>query len=209
MPITIKNKWILLTLFAVCVIIVAILAITAYYYTFDKSYNKITGYYVVAKYEDKDQAAQILQKLNDFGLNLMDQMQKKYKNNANSMVLIDRLLNKYDPDKLEENDPIFEFKHKAYTLNFEKIAICLRKKNGEFYDYNTLQFVFLHELSHIASLDREHSDHFWTVFKFILYCAVQLTDYVPVDYSTSPINYCGIDVSHNPYYSDLNIEKYL
>lgn len=191
------------TIFIISSVLVIIFILIVYKYTFAKRRN--TGYVVVTKYEDKDKAAMRLQQLNNFGIELIDQMHKKYKNNPDAMKIIDRLLHKYDPDQLEENDPVFEFKHKAYTFNFRKIAMCLRKINGEFYDYNTLQFVFLHELAHIGSLEKEHTDDFWTIFKYLLVNAANFNDYAPVDYSTAPINYCGIEVSHNPYYSDLNI----
>lgn len=182
-----------------------ILLLIVYRYTFDKTYDREYGFYVVTKYKDKKRAAEILQELNVFGIKLIERMHRTKYRNPNARALIDRLMNNYDPDFLEENDPIFTPGHKAVTMNFKRISICLRKNNGKFYDMNTLLFVFLHELSHVASVEKEHSDKFWLVFKFLLVCAVELMDYKPVDYSQSPINYCGIDVFHNPFFKDYDI----
>jgi hypothetical protein len=136
-------------------------------------------------------------------------MDVAYSHNKEAKVMIDRLLNNYDPDFLEENDPIFTPGHKAVTMNFRKVSLCLRKVNGEFYDMDTLLFVYLHELSHVASMEKNHNDKFWAVFKYILVCAVQLMGYHAVDYSANPINYCGIDVMHNPYYSEYDISAWV
>ena len=186
---------------------VIILLILIYRYTFDK--NKQIGYYVVTKYSNSRDAAKILHNLNVFSITLLDKMKHKYKNNSISMEIINNLTNKYNPDHFEENDPVYTIGHKTFTLNFQRIAICLRKKNGQFYDLNTLQFVMMHELSHIATLEKEHNDYFWLIFKYILTCAQNLMGYNPVDYSHSPINYCGINVSYNPYYAHYDIDKYL
>lgn len=186
-----------------------LLLLIIYRYTFDKSYNKPTKYYVMSRYNNKNEAANILHNLNIFTMKLLDKMNDYYKNNPTSMKLIHNLITKYDPDYLEENDPTFTVGHKTFTLNFQRISICLRKKSGEFYDMNTLQFVMMHELSHIAALEKNHDDYFWLVFKFILQSAANLVEYVPVDYSQYPFVYCGISVSHNPYYSEYNISNYL
>lgn len=47
---------------------------------------------------------------------------------------------------------------RAYTLNKERIYLCLRKQDGTYYSYNTLMYVFLHELSH-AIYKGDSSDH--------------------------------------------------
>jgi len=186
-----------------------ILLIILYRYTFDKSYNKSTRYFVMTRYHNRNEAAKILHQLNVFTMRLLDRMLEHYKDNPKSMKLVDNLVNKYDPDYLEENDPTFTVGHKTFTLNFQRIAICLRKRSGEFYDMNTLQFVMMHELSHIAALEKNHDDYFWLVFKFILHSAVELVGYTPINYAQYPFEYCNINVSHNPYFGEYDISHYL
>lgn len=203
-----ENDFLLLTIgFLFFMIIVLLLVL--YRYTFDKSYEKHYKLYVVSKYADKDKAAKLLTQLNDFGIELIDKMHKKYKNNLTSMQIINRLLHNYDPDKLEENDPIFTLGHKTFTMNFKTISMCLRKKDGTFYDFNILQFVFLHELSHVGSHEKDHGDEFWRVFKFIAVCAAEMTSYIPTDYSMTPMTYCDISVTHNPIYDSYDISNLL
>ena len=45
-----------------------------------------------------------------------------------------------------------------------------------------------------------HTDEFWQNFKFLLEHAVELKLYTPVDYKKEPENYCGMDITDNPYY---------
>jgi hypothetical protein len=121
---------------------------------------------------------------------------------------ISLILQNYNPDLLEENDPIFTPGDKTFTLNFRRIAICIRQKNWKFYDFNTLMFVFLHEISHTGTHPRylmvngrreNHPPMFWRVFKFVLTQAVEYGIIVPIDYNTKNyITYCGIDIQNNP-----------
>ena len=91
----------------------------------------------------------------------------------------------------------------SYTINKgELMALCLRHKNGDhpFHDHNTLQFVMIHEMAHIASISEGHNQEFINNFRFLLREAKSLGYYEPVNYAQSPINYCGIKVTNNPYY---------
>lgn len=204
------TKDVLIIVIGVLIFAIIILLMILYHYTFDKTYNKCLGYYVVAKYADKNRAAQLLQELNIFGIKLISEMHKKYNRNVEAMKIISHLMHNYNPDDLQENDPIYTLGHKAYTLNFRKVALCLRKNDGSFYDINLLQFVFLHELAHIGSLDKAHSENFWFIFKYILVCAKNLVNYFPTDYEHYPTKYCNINVQNNPYFSaEYNVSNLL
>ena len=50
------------------------------------------------------------------------------------------------------------------------MAFCFnQKKNGtQLIDENTLTFVAIHELAHIATKSIGHNDEFWNNFKFLL-----------------------------------------
>ncbi len=75
-----------------------------------------------------------------------------------------------------------------------------RKKNGKLIDNNTLTYVALHELAHIATESVGHTDEFWENFKFLLIEANSINIYTPVDYKNKPARYCGMDIKDNPYY---------
>ena len=75
----------------------------------------------------------------------------------------------------------------AYSENKgEKIAFCLSNKSKKdvdnLIDENTLTFVALHELSHLATKSIGHTDEFWSNFKFMLECAEKSGLYRPIDY---------------------------
>lgn len=96
----------------------------------------------------------------------------------------------------------------SYTINKgEIISFCLRNKDhekretDEFHNHNVLVFVLIHELAHVMSIKEGHGTEFMENFRFILRESVKNNIYYPVDYSKIPMNYCGVDVTHNPYYN--------
>lgn len=112
-----------------------------------------------------------------------------------------RLVDGYNPRKIYETLPTS--KYTAYSQNKgEKMAFCLdtEKQNGQLIDINTLTFVALHELAHVATLSIGHTDEFWDNFKFLLVEAEKIGIYSPVDYSKKPKRYCGMTIDDNPYY---------
>lgn len=128
---------------------------------------------------------------------LVQHMDKKFPKRAN----VKRLVKGYNPEKIYETLPTSEYT--AYSQNKgEKIAFCLdtERENGKLIDNNTLTFVAIHELSHVASISTGHNDEFWNNFKFLLQEAVEIEIYDPEDYKKKPRRYCGINITDNPYY---------
>lgn len=114
---------------------------------------------------------------------------------------ITRLVEGYNPKKISETLPTSEFT--AYSENKgEKLAFCLNtEKNGNnLIDPNTLTFVAIHELAHIATKSVGHKDEFWSNFKFLLGEASKINIYVQTDYKKKPARYCGMTITDNPYY---------
>ena len=122
---------------------------------------------------------------------------EKYPNREN----IKRLVKRFNPKKISETLPTSKFT--AYSEDKgKKIAFCTTTtKNGsELIDENTLTFVGIHELGHVCSKTVGHNDEFWSNFKFLLEIAVGNGIYHPVDYKKKPQEYCGMDITDNPYY---------
>ena len=112
-----------------------------------------------------------------------------------------RLVKGFNPTKISETPPTSELT--AYSENKgEKLAFCLNKqKNGsKLIDINTLTFVALHELSHIATKSVGHGQEFWENFKWVLQNAKEAGIYSPIDYKKYPEEYCGMTINDNPYY---------
>ena len=116
---------------------------------------------------------------------------------------IRRLVKKFNPKKIVETLPTSEYT--AYSENKgEKIAFCLNKKkndNNNLIDENTLMFVAIHELSHVASESIGHNKEFWDNFKFLLKEATDAGVYKMIDYQANNQEYCGMTISDNPYFN--------
>ena len=114
---------------------------------------------------------------------------------------VKRLTEKFNPRKIMETLPTS--KYTAYSENKgEKLAFCTTttKEGTKLIDENTLTFVALHEISHIATESIGHKKEFWENFKFILKNAVSIGIYEPKDYKKKPQKYCGMTITDNPYY---------
>ncbi len=123
------------------------------------------------------------------------------KQNYSDQNNVNRLVNNFNPKKIYETLP--NSVHTAYSENKgEKLAFCLdtERTDGKLIDLNTLTFVALHELAHIATKSIGHTDEFWTNFKFLITVANKINVYSPVDYAKKPHRYCGMDISDNPYF---------
>jgi predicted metal-dependent hydrolase len=114
---------------------------------------------------------------------------------------VKRLVENFNPKRICETLPTST--HTAYSENKgEKLAFCVtREKNGtKLIDENTLTFVAIHELAHLATKSIGHKDEFWNNFKFLLEHAKKIGIYNPVDYKKQPQEYCGMKITDNPYY---------
>jgi len=114
-----------------------------------------------------------------------------------------RLKAGFNPKEIMETLPTSEYT--AYSENKgEKLAFCLNKKNennNDLIDEDTLMFVALHELAHIATVSIGHEPEFWENFRFLLTHAKEAGIHQPKDYEESPAEYCGMKLDDNPYYN--------
>jgi hypothetical protein len=163
-------------------------------YRVSKHNNKTYG--IQEEFNESHKALELLAKLHEEMDKFVNDLNKKYPTDER----IYRLVRGMKSIKIEEapNDD-----GSSYTINKgELMALCLRHKQGDhpFHDYNTLQFVMIHEMAHITSVSEGHNQEFINNFRFLLREAKALGYYEPINYSNSPINYCGIKVTNNPYY---------
>lgn len=115
---------------------------------------------------------------------------------------VQRLARNFHPEVICETLPTSELT--AYSENKgEKIAFCLTKqkhRGKKWIDPNTLMFVAIHELAHVMSAGEGHQQEFWKNFKFLLIQAKEIGVYIPEDYKEQPKQYCGMQITDNPYY---------
>jgi hypothetical protein len=78
----------------------------------------------------------------------------------------------------------------SYTINKERVFLCLYDENGEYYPLNMLLYVLTHEIAHILNdKDIGHTPAFYEKFDELLAKATELGIYNP----SIPVinNYCG------------------
>jgi predicted metal-dependent hydrolase len=88
-------------------------------------------------------------------------------------------------------------KNTSYTINKgEKIFICLRSKLlSEIHDINTIMYVVIHELAHVACPEYGHTPLFKKIFIFLLNVSHKINIYTPIDYRKNPQDYCGMTIN--------------
>lgn len=154
--------------------------------------------YCVRERRKLEMAADMLAATTSNMQKLVDHCYRKFPDRGN----VQRLKEGFNPKTIQETLPTSEFT--AYSENKgEKIAFCLDKKKsgkGGLIDPNTLMFVAIHELAHVASASVGHTDEFWKNFKFLLVEAEKIGIYKPVDYKANSQEYCGMEITDNPYY---------
>ena len=148
--------------------------------------------YYVRKLPDKQQAADKLAKLTLDLKKLINHVQGDMRDG------VDKLENRFNSDIITENIP--GSKYVAYSVNKgQELSICIRdKETDRFIDYNTIIFVAIHELSHIMTNSRGHTEEFWDNMKYLLEQASDIVIYSPVDYSSNPVIYCGEEINSTP-----------
>ena len=67
----------------------------------------------------------------------------------------------------------------AYTLNKKQIFLCLHDDDGNYYDLNSLIYIFIHEVSHFLNLSIGHNSDFQKINIELLERAEKLGIYNP------------------------------
>lgn len=173
----------------------------------DWGYAYFTGYcgkkFLVAKQSDAKQASDIFCALNTRAKKLIHCLKEKY---GKDNLYVARLDKYYTENDLRESKETF-------TLNKgDKIHICIRHpQTGNFFDINTLMFVLIHELTHIADPNYypndEHPETFWNLNIQLLKDAEECGVYMNVDYSKHPVEYCNLIINSNPITTSKDIKN--
>ena len=153
-------------------------------------------FHLVRDMPDKENAAEMLAEIKRRLQKLIQYCVENYPNNANVMLM----KNRFNPQNVQETD--INESGTSYTIDKGKeLHLCLRnKEDAELHQINILMFVAIHELAHIKSVSYGHNEEFGKHFEFLLNQAAKIGVYQPVDYSSNPVKFCGMDVTSNPIY---------
>ena len=173
---------------------IVFLFLIIYYFTHSnlvKTKSKNNKIYYTQK-NNANIAAEKLENIDNFIMKLKTHLLNDHKNH------------KLIQQKLNKNITIKEIpansKHVAYILNKTVLHVCLRNKNGSFIEqYNRIYFVVMHELAHMITKTRGHTEEYWNNYKLIIKTAIKYKLYKYKNYYNNPVEYCGIDINSSPY----------
>lgn len=151
--------------------------------------------YLVRSLPDKEEAANLLARIREKLETFISHMSKNFLNDERVV----RLVENFRADKISEGSE--NAKYTSYSINKgEKIVLCLRSRDEkkQLVDLNTMMFVVLHEIAHLATKSIGHTPEFWDNFKWILKEAVNVGIYKSQDFNSKPVEYCGIQITDNP-----------
>jgi hypothetical protein len=183
----------------------------------DKSYN------VLKDKDNYENAAELLYKVDNNLLTLINHITKKYYNNKTNLSdekykiiknITYKLQKNYKSHSLKENFPVTAGKDVSFNINKgDHISLCLRDFTNpkSFHEFNDIMFVAIHELAHSCSKSYGHDDEFWYNFRFLLENAIEIGIYKNIDYYKYPVNYCSMQITYNPIFDrtfdDINYLK--
>jgi len=164
-------------------------------------------YYVQGSHNNIKEAANVFAQVNNDITNFLTQLYHKYRRSpdAKRKEVSTLMFKRFNTEALRESSPLNPERDTSFTINKgDVIAICIRDSYSYgIQDYNTIMFVVLHELTHLAIEAYDHPDEFWIVFKFVLIEAVNAGIYKPVDYVNDQVEYCGIIINYSPLYDNM------
>jgi len=183
-------------LIILCLLIV--LGFLSYSIFFDDNLEKVKStvddrVYLVQDREDSQDAANLIATIREKLEILVDHLKKTHPEDDIRILMLNQ---NFKPNRLKEGDE--NSGYTSYSINKgEQIVLCLRNKNS-LVDINTMMFVVLHELAHIATESIGHTPEFWNNFKWILEESINIGIYTKKDYSKDAVEYCGMTISTTP-----------
>ncbi len=163
-------------------------------------------YYLVRNRADKKSAANLLANIRISLQKVIDHIVHKVQNNkneqGNSLIFpyIDKLRSRFLGAVITESPE--DSRYTSYCINKgDEIVFCIRPKytmnmieSSSLHDINLVMYVGLHEISHIACPERDHTTLFKQIFYFICKNAIEIGAYKRINFLQNPIEYCGMTI---------------
>lgn len=174
-----------------------ILLYFAYNAYFDYNLEKVRSNidnreYLVQPNDNATEAADLMAEIRQRLITLTEHLYKSYADDERAKLLKEN----FDANAFSEGAEGSGYT--SYSLNKgERIVLCLRN-NNKLMDINTMMFVAIHELSHLANATVGHDTQFWNTNRWMLEEAINIGLYVKQDFSKKPVEYCNIMITSTP-----------
>lgn len=166
--------------------------------------KKDDKFHLVRNLPDKQQAANTMAEIKSRLSKLVKYLEEKFPKDPR----VQRLTDRFNVGSFQETR--IDSSHTSFSVDKgEEIHLCLRDKSDDFtlHKINTLMFVSLHELAHVASANQGHGEEFSKNFVWILKFATQIGIYQSIDYAAKNVNFCGETINSNPLISQMRMIK--
>lgn len=176
--------------------IIIVMYIQNHYGEVDYVTSRLDGRkYLVRNLPDAQKAADMLADINTDIVKLVRHMNAKYGNDKDLGGFAKALADNYNPNAVSEGSP--DSGYTSMTINKgEKLILCVRQSDQAFVEKNTVMYVAIHELGHIMTYNETgHTQLFWDNFKILLKEAIDIGIYHKTDYTSKPVDYCGIKIT--------------
>jgi predicted metal-dependent hydrolase len=159
--------------------------------------NRTNKDYLVQDLPDKQEACERMASIQE----KLHKLMKRYKEDPATAAepRIQTMIERFHPENMCESD--MRDSTTSYSENKgDRIVVCLRQKTQGYplVEENTVMFVVLHEISHLMTFSIGHTPEFWANFRRLLNDAIGVGIYQNVNYSHTPVPYCGIQITDNP-----------
>jgi hypothetical protein len=151
--------------------------------------------YLVRDMPDKQRSADMLATIKKNIKLLIDHIKQTPDLDKDMRDYTNQLDSKFKDCILNESDGSSSYT--SYSVNKgEQIVFCLRNKiDNSHHDTNLVMYVALHEVSHIACPEYDHTPLFKKIFKYLTEEAIKINIYHKIDFHSTPIDYCGLMIS--------------
>ncbi len=185
-------------------IIILILLIFLYYY-YTQSYHYPVTYvksdiddkfYLVRDLPDKQDAANMLGKINKNMFELTNHLVKNKKNFSEYSKYIDQLEERIKNVTIQESTD--NGLYTSYSINKgEQIVFCVRSRDNlnKLHELNLIMYVVLHEIAHVGCPEFGHTELFKKIFAFFATEAVKINLYKKIEFEKDNKEYCGLKIT--------------
>lgn len=155
-------------------------------------------HYLVRDVPDRYRACNMLATIKQNILYLVEYVRKNRSKHPKMERYIDLLDKGIKNVIIRESSP--HSKYTSYCVNKgEEIVFCLRARDadGKLHDINLIMYIVLHEISHVACPENDHTPLFNKIFRFLCKSGVELKIYKKIDFNKKPRIYCGMKIANS------------